>query len=365
MQAYKHAPMADEELLEGELVREALRMRDEALRAREEAEERILELEKENGRLLAQTTEALRETEKLRARVSAADDAAKERERALERRYEELVSSKNELHGLVDLKSDQLIRSNALSRQLDMSYAKLKRTHAEVLQENERAKEVLALERTVAHYKERKEKECREWDARLQKAQLECEQRMQNLMSTWESQNRKYAAEMQELQGQYDELQSKYEHKRSVAERELDYQISLKQKAVEEAEDDSATKIAELSTEMQQKTLQLRTQILQNQKQVRENATATRRKMEAQIEEISTAYKAKVSREKAEADELVRFEREKVRQAAEDRATWEARVRKLERSYKGHAAKTAVLVHSLDMATRQDIARVHSDALCG
>merc|ERR1719506_3089962 len=103
-----------------------------------------------------------------------------------------------------------------------MSFAKLKRTHEEVLVENERAKEVLALERTVAHYKERKEKECKEWDARLQKATLECEQRMQNLTSTWTNRDVKYNQEMADLQAQYDELQSKYERKRSVAERELD-----------------------------------------------------------------------------------------------------------------------------------------------
>lgn len=356
--------MADDEDFDEEEIQEALRVREEALRGRDELDERSVGLEKEKQLLSVQITEAQREVAQLRARLRTAEEAAEAREKAYEERYAALEANKKELDQVCDEKAEKLIKSNALSRELDMSYAKLKGTHAEVLEENERARQVLLMERSVAHYKERKEKECKEWDERLQKAQLECETQMSSLMKTWEAQNRQYAQEMRELQAEYDELLSKYEHKRSVAERELEYQVLLKQKAVEEAESETARKLSALAVELQQRMLALRTQILMSQKQTRDNAEATRRALHAQLEEIQRAYKLQVDREKREADELVKFEREKVREKQEDTAAWEKRVRRLEASYKGHAAKTAVLVHSLELGTQNEIARLHQAAFC-
>lgn len=333
----------DEDFLEvGDMKQEALRLRDEALRARDDVEKRCNRLELELQQMLTTATEANLEAEQIREKLQRLEHEARKKEQAHEEDYERLISQKSELHEMVNSKSEQLVRSNALSRQLDMSYTKLKRTHQEVLLENERAKEVLALERTVVHYKQRKEKECKDWDARLQKAQLECEQRLQSLTTTWEARTKKYNFETSQLQAQYDELQSKYELKRTRAERELDYQIHLKRKALEEAETDAEKKIEDLSEDLQRRTEDLRAQLLQNAKTVHETSENARQQMHTQAEEIQRECKLRTERERAETSKALRVENEKILFAKEDYATWQGRVRELEHRYAGRgAAKNA------------------------
>merc|ERR1719230_94197 len=98
--------------------------------------------------------------------------------------------------------------------------------------------------------------------------------------------------------------------------------------------------------------------------QAQENLEATQRRIQAHEDEVGRATKLHTEREEAAAEARIRVEREKVVGAKEDSVAWRQRTRRLEASYKAHAAKTAVLVHSLEAGAQRQVARLHEEALC-
>merc|ERR1719316_858890 len=244
---------------EDELVQEALQVRSKALAVCREDEKRCERLHREQRDLKAQRKKLQRACNTADTDLRRADNMAKQRQSALRTLCDEAASTKAVLEMEIEAKAEDLNKTNELSNRLNQNLHGLIAKHNESLEENDQAKIVLQQFRNVDTFKKIKEKECAEVDAELRRMQTALEDQMSQ-----------YRAQITELQGQLGDLQTRYDQKCAVAERELENQIGQKKRSVEEVELQVAAQIRELEDLRQSKALALRSQISHHQQRVKD-----------------------------------------------------------------------------------------------
>merc|ERR1711988_1104125 len=139
--------------------------------------------------------------------------------------------------------------------------------------------------------------------------QTALEDQMKQLQLDWEHQMSQYRAQITELHGQLGDLQTRYDQKCAVAERELENQIGQKKRSVEEVELQVAAQIRELEDLRQSKALALRSQISHHQQRVKDVVSTSQTQMEMQISEVKKAYRSKVKNEAIKCEDAIVKER--------------------------------------------------------
>merc|ERR1711904_457682 len=95
----------------------------------------------------------------------------------------------------------------------------------------------------------------------LAKAQNDNNERMTKLMEQWESQQKKYEADMEEIQAKLSDLQSKYDQRWRIAEHELDQKIAFTYRTAAEVQATVEQHIGELDQEREHEAVALEKQI--------------------------------------------------------------------------------------------------------
>merc|ERR1712118_227015 len=185
--------------------------------------------------------------------------------------------------------------------------------------------------------------------------QTALEDQMKQLQLDWEHQMSQYRAQITELQGQLGDLQTRYDQKCAVAERELEHQIVQKKRSVEEVELQVAGQIRNLEDVRQSKALALRSQIAHHQQRVKDIVSTSQLQMDMQIAEVKKSYREKVKKEAAKCEDAIVKERLAVRQAEKEAENWNKSVQRLRDNYTAHAVKSSAYVKSLDDKTTQRI----------
>lgn len=344
---------------EDELVQEALQVRSKALAVCREDEKRCERLHREQRDLKAQRKKLQRACNTADTDLRRAENMAKQRQSALRTLCDEAASTKAVLEMEIEAKAEDLNKTNELSNRLNQNLHGLIAKHNESLEENDQAKIVLQQFRNVDTFKKIKEKECAEVDAELRRMQTALEDQMKQLQLDWEHQMSQYRAQITELQGQLGDLQTRYDQKCAVAERELENQIGQKKRSVEEVELQVAAQIRELEDLRQSKALALRSQISHHQQRVKDVVSTSQTQMEMQISEVKKAYRSKVKNEAVKCEDAIVKERLAVKVAETEAGKWQHSVQRLRENYNAHAVKSAAYVKSLDDKTTQRILSLH------
>jgi hypothetical protein len=345
---------------EDELVQEALQVRSKALQACRDGEERCKQLQKEQKNLKAHRKELQRATNKAMVNHRRAEDMAKQRHGAFQTLCDEAGRAKAALEADILVKRADLDQTSELSRRLNDNLQGLIAQHHESLAENAQAKVVLQQHRNVDTYKTTKEKECAACDMTLRSVQSELEDAMKQLQLDWENQLSRYRAQITELQGQLGDLQTRYDQKCAVAERELENQIVQKKRSVEEVELQVAAQIRKLEDVRQSKALALRSQIAHHQQRVKDIVSTSQLQMEMQISEVKRTYRTKVKKEAVKCEDAIVKERMAVRQVEKEADKWQQSVQRMRDNYTAHAVKSSAYVKSLDDKTTQRILSLYS-----
>jgi len=275
---------------DGDLVREAQRLRDEAVQAAQATQQECLGLEQENHKLLEECNRLEEERIRRDEQIRALDSAAAAREADLTAQHKELSSTKQGLHERIDQQTNDLVTSSAVGHHFNLSLGRMKRQHQDALAENAWAKEVLQLENEVENYKKLRRGQCFEVQESLEKAQSDNHERMAKLLEQWESQQKKYETDMQEIQAKLSDLQSKYDQRWRIAEYELDQKIAFTHKTAAEVQATVENHIGELDKEREHEAIALQNQIEYQQDRLTGAVAQAKAEMDERYAEVQQQY---------------------------------------------------------------------------
>jgi hypothetical protein len=318
---------------DGDLVREAHGLRDEALQAAQATEDECLQLEQENHKLL----EECRNLEEERARreeyIGRLDKEAAESESDLTGQYKDVLSRKQDLHDQIDQQTNDLITSSAVGHHFDLSLGRLKRGHQDALAENAWAKEVLQLERSVENYKALRRQQCQEVQEALAKAQFDDHERMARLLEQWDGQQQKYEADMEAIQAKLSDLQSKYDQRWRVAEYELDQKIAFTHRTAEEVQSKVENHISELDKEREHEAIALQKQIEYQKERLNTAVSQAKAEMNHRFLEVQQQCQDKLDAEHSKCEEQRAVHRLQVRESEREVARWNRHIGKVREAY--------------------------------
>jgi len=318
---------------EGDLAREALRLRDEATDAAKAIQDECLRLEGENHALLEECESLEEERTRRQEYIGTVDRAAAEVEADLIAQYTDVSLKIQALHDVSEQQTKDLVKSNALGHSTNLSLGRLKRRHQDALAENAWAKEVLQLERSVDNYKTMRSGQCHEVSEALAKAQFDNHERMTKLMEQWESQQKKYEADMVDIQSKLSDLQSKYDQRWRIAEHELDQKIAFTYRTAAEVQATVEHHIGELDKEREHEAISLQKQIEYQKDKMTGAVAKAKTEMDERFNEVQNQCYSKLDDEHRRCEEQRTAHRQKVREAEREVERWKRHIGKVREAY--------------------------------
>lgn len=321
---------------DGDLVREAHRLRDEAVQAAQAVDDECLRLEQENHKLLEECSNLEEERVHREEQIGTLDSEAAESEAALTAQYKEVSSTLQGLHKKIDQQTHDLTTSSSVGHHYNVSLSKMKRQHQDALAENAWAKEVLQLERSVENYKKLRRGQCQEVQESLAKAQHDNHERMAKLLEQWQSQQKKYETDMLEIQAKLSDLQSKYDQRWRIAEHELDQKIAYTYQTASQVQSNVENQIGELDNEREHEAVALQKQIEYQSDRLTNAVALAKAEMEARYLEVQQQCQEKLDVEHAKCEEQRAVHRLKVREAEREADRWKRHIGKVREAYRQH-----------------------------
>jgi len=316
-----------------DLVREAYGLRDEASKAAQAIQDECLKLERENHAILQECESLEEERGRREEYIATIDTAAAEREADLHSQFAELRLKNEGLHDHHDQLVKELVSSSSVGHDTDLKLGRLKRRHQDALAENAWAKEVLSLERSVDNYKRMRQGQCQEVQEQLSKAQYDNHERMAKLLEQWESQQKKYETDMEEIQAKLSDLQSKYDQRWRIAEHELDQKIAFTYRTAAEVQSTVEHHIGELDKEREHEAISLQTQIEYQKDRLTSAVTKAKAEMEDRYTEVQMQCQDKLDAEHVKCEEQRAVHRLKVREAEREVERWKRHIGKVREAY--------------------------------
>lgn len=318
---------------DGDLVREARGLQDEASKAAQAIQDECARLERENHALLQECESLEEERGRREEYIGTVDNAAAEREADLNAQFADLRLKNAGLHDHHEQLVKELVTSSAVGHDTDLKLGRLKRRHQDALAENAWAKEVLSLERSVDNYKRMRQGQCQEVQEALAKAQYDNHERMAKLLEQWESQKKKYETDMEEIQAKLSDLQSKYDQRWRIAEHELDQKIAFTHRTAAEVQDTVEHHIAELDKEREHEAIALQNQIQYQKDRLTSAVANAKAEMEDRFQEVQRQCQDKLDGEHAKCEDQRAVHRLKVREAEREVERWKRHIGKVREAY--------------------------------
>merc|ERR1712139_380403 len=102
----------------------------------------------------------------------------------------------------------------------------------------------------------------------------------------------------------------------------------------EDAEAEASERIGELSTQLQQRSLELQRQIMGNRQRLQENVIEAQRRMAADFDALARGFRGRLEHGAAECEELIQDERAVVENIKQESLRWKSRVSQLDAAYR-------------------------------
>merc|ERR1719484_252965 len=122
-------------------------------------------------------------------------------------------------------------------------------------------------------------------------------------MEQWETQQKKYATDMEEIQAKLSDLQSKYDQRWRIAEHELDQKIAFTYRTAAEVQTTVEHHIGELDKEREHEAISLQTQIEYQKERLTSAVTMAKSEMDDRYMEVQRQCQDKLDVEHAKCEE--------------------------------------------------------------
>jgi hypothetical protein len=318
---------------DGDLVREALGLRDEASKAAQAIQDECARLEHQNDAILQECESLEEERTRREEYIGTVDSAAAEHQADLDAKFADLRLKNAALHDHHEQLVKELVTSSGVGHDTDIKLGRLKRRHQDALAENAWAKEVLSLERSVDNYKRTRQGQCKEVQEMLAKAHYDSHERMAKLLEQWEVQKKKYNTDMEEIQAKLSDLQSKYDQRWRIAEHELDQKIAFTYRTAAEVEDTVEHHIGELDKEREHEAIALQNQIQYQKDRLMSAVTTAKEEMEDSYQRVQRQCQDKLDGEHAKCEDQRAVHRSRVRESEREVERWKRHIGKVREAY--------------------------------
>lgn len=326
---------------EDALLMATLRQHERALTAREEADARC---EAEQLHIkgvrwdLGELERSMLRSQRTHSRLGV--DGSAERLGEFERQCTNVEGVHSYLTNDLSTISDSLITQLRKNEDINESMREIRQARDVAMEENAKAKQLLASGETLDVYRKSKERERMAADIDYAHAQAECNTEIRRLEEGWSATEAKYMADMTELRNEVRSMQRELDEKNRQAEQALSKQASAWSKSADDMSKQMAHGMKTLEDLRNEKTQHLHREVLRTRQVEKDLAASTQHRLAAQLNEVQLHCKNKLKMEETRLAQEVQVDRHSVEVAKKSAGLWEKRSESMREAYRGHAYKT-------------------------